>query len=546
MVEDLPVGYYLDNFSYVLDYVADRYADILTEEELDYRRRFQVLSRDARRLYVRLAGRKGPLFRDDKLDYAEIPAIGRAVEELLGAGYCDGAGDADISDLLNLLTRAELAALPSPDTTRSMSRAELAGCLAASMTEDALREHVTFRVIRPLKLDALQVYKLLFFGNLHQDFTEFVLHDLGISPYEPYRIDPEDRFFDDRAVLEATLELYAAGEAAQEVVACGDVESLTAFARSLPAVDDERLQRRAGKVRNLVARQLERLEALEDAMYLYRTSDVSPSRERRARILARTGDGDGAIALCREIAAEPEDEAEYEFAVGFARRTARRIGCDCTDLPEPGVDDFSACHITIRPDDGQRVEELARRWFESNGNRAWYVENGFFPSLFGLSFWDIIFHPIKGAFFNPFQRGPADLFTAAFREARRDMIEARFEELAGPDRLRQRVLETFYDKSPTANHFVHWGVLDEELLEMAFDRVPVEHILAVFRRLLRDLRSNRSGFPDLLIYPDDGGYHLGEVKGPGDTLQNNQRRWLRFFARQRIPASVVHVDWHAG
>lgn len=34
-----------------------------------------------------------------------------------------------------------------------------------------------------------------------------------------------------------------------------------------------------------------------------------------------------------------------------------------------------------------------------------------------------------------------------------------------------------------------------------------------------------------------------EVKGPGDRLQDNQKRWLAFFAEQDIPVCVCYVSW---
>ena len=34
-----------------------------------------------------------------------------------------------------------------------------------------------------------------------------------------------------------------------------------------------------------------------------------------------------------------------------------------------------------------------------------------------------------------------------------------------------------------------------------------------------------------------------EVKGPGDQLQLNQKRWLRFFQSENIPCLVAWVDW---
>ncbi len=50
--------------------------------------------------------------------------------------------------------------------------------------------------------------------------------------------------------------------------------------------------------------------------------------------------------------------------------------------------------------------------------------------------------------------------------------------------------------------------------------------------------------PDLIqFWPAEGRYRMIEVKGPGDRLQDNQRRWLDFFAAHDIPVSVCHVQW---
>ena len=67
--------------------------------------------------------------------------------------------------------------------------------------------------------------------------------------------------------------------------------------------------------------------------------------------------------------------------------------------------------------------------------------------------------------------------------------------------------------------------------------------MVIFQRILQDLRNNRSGFPDLVRFPAQGGYQLIEVKGPGDSLQKNQQRWLQFFARHDIPHCLARVTW---
>ena len=63
----LPEGYYLKNFETVLATVAERYDDLLRSEEVAFLDAFADLSTAARRLYVRLIVRRGPIFRRDRL-----------------------------------------------------------------------------------------------------------------------------------------------------------------------------------------------------------------------------------------------------------------------------------------------------------------------------------------------------------------------------------------------------------------------------------------------------------------------------------------------
>ena len=92
--------------------------------------------------------------------------------------------------------------------------------------------------------------------------------------------------------------------------------------------------------------------------------------------------------------------------------------------------------------------------------------------------------------------------------------------------------------------FVSWDALSEPLLALALDCVPAAHLKRVFERLLSDVKTNRSGLPDLIrFWPAEKRYELVEVKGPGDKLQDNQIRWLDYclsrHARQRLPCALA-------
>ena len=92
--------------------------------------------------------------------------------------------------------------------------------------------------------------------------------------------------------------------------------------------------------------------------------------------------------------------------------------------------------------------------------------------------------------------------------------------------------------------WVDWRYIDLALVQDTLVVVPPEHLLAIWQRMLFDPLENRSGFPDLIALGKlQGQYSLIEVKGPGDALQDGQKRWLRFFQQQGIPASVAWVSW---
>jgi hypothetical protein len=61
-----------------------------------------------------------------------------------------------------------------------------------------------------------------------------------------------------------------------------------------------------------------------------------------------------------------------------------------------------------------------------------------------------------------------------------------------------------------------------------------------------DLAGNTSGFPDLIQFDlEQQTYHLVEVKGPGDRVQDHQRAWLQYFVEKGIPASICQVRQRA-
>src|SRR3546814_13247420 len=66
----------------------------------------------------------------------------------------------------------------------------------------------------------------------------------------------------------------------------------------------------------------------------------------------------------------------------------------------------------------------------------------------------------------------------------------------------------------------------------------------MFQRILADVSGNRTGLPDLIqLWPEERRYRMIEVKGPGDRLQDNQKRWIDYAHQHGLPIAVCHVQW---
>jgi hypothetical protein len=154
--------------------------------------------------------------------------------------------------------------------------------------------------------------------------------------------------------------------------------------------------------------------------------------------------------------------------------------------------------------------------------------------------------PLPGAFHHAYQGGPSDMFEQGFRERRAVAIKERMATLRRGN-LANTLSKAYERYHPYYCHWTDWRHVDATLVETASRVIPREHLLSIFERLLFDPGGNRSGFPDLVALGEEPGeYCLIEVKGPGDALQDGQKRWLRYFADKDIPARVAWVRWADG
>lgn len=534
--------YYLDNFERVLAWVGQHHGDLLDEDERAFLDAFPQLPRPSRALLVRMVMRKGELFRASKLRYTEIGCALQASEPLIARGWVDPVPALALEQLFALLRKDELLQVFDSTAGRRMRKPELLDCLRAShasaQTLHQWHPALDDRIFA-LRINAFsERLRLMFFGNAHQDWSEFVLADLGIHRYEQVPFSPASRAFASRAEVDAYLyvqrcrERFDAGEPLVELLA--DVPA-QAFANPW-------LESRRGKLLLRIGQQLERQGAFEQALRVHAGNGYPGARERAIRVLERCGQPEAALTLALQAAAAPESENEAQQLARILPRLQRSLGL------QPAAQRRSATVERIdlllpHPAGAVRVEQAVRVHLSTIDAPVHYVENTLLGSLFGLLCWDALFAPLPGAFFHPFHWAPADLDRADFHQRRAELFGGCLAHLDG-DGYHECIRRTFNAKYGIHNAFVSWGMLDEALLQQALDCLPAAHLKLIFQRMLADIGSNRSGLPDLIqFWPAERRYRMIEVKGPGDRLQDNQLRWLAFADEHGLPLSVCYVQW---
>jgi hypothetical protein len=545
----LPPKYYLDYFRFLLEFVQRLYGHILNDNERQFIDIFDQLSEDAQCLFVRFSNRTGLFFRTNKIKYEEISDIADAINELKFSGLLEELDDIHggyVDEILNLFTKEEWLKMapPSELSLRSLSKPNLVRYLkTAFLFQDLIGGlDLLEPVVKVCAEVEVMMFKFLFFGNRHADMTEFVVRDLGKINFEHYQDDSYTARFNNRAEAEQKLMVSLTNETfyekQQSATPPEDIYAwFMSWNASLPAVS-EVAQPSYDRLVCKVALYLERQKLSEQALDIYQFTDRIPSRERRARLLLRLGMIDEAKALCEAMAAEPQNADERFFAIDFEQKLASK------KRTKKSVTQFlhDAESITVSIDYRRRVEQGVSEYFVERGYQAVHSENYPWRGLFGLVFWDIIYDTNVQAIHHPLQRSPSDFYLPDFYFKRQVQIKQRLAELDTTERFLETIETTFVQKMGTANVMVDWHEVLIGLCQIIVKNLTVSQLNVILLEMAQNLRENTHGFPDLMIW-NDNGLELIEVKSPTDHLSAQQLYWLQLFKRENIAGRVLRVEW---
>ncbi|TFK20357.1 hypothetical protein FA15DRAFT_696981 [Coprinopsis marcescibilis] len=190
------------------------------------------------------------------------------------------------------------------------------------------------------------------------------------------------------------------------------------------------------------------------------------------------------------------------------------------------------------------VEQRALQHYEDLGFKGFHAETSILTTIFALLFWDIIFANVRGAFETEYQSAPLDIVDSdSFYFARKELIEARLEELRqgkGVEILQRHY--ALYGKDNTWCIGVRWDICGEQDLVDILQGLGGKQIASVCKLFCEDYTGRCSGGPDLIAWNVEHRIcKFIEVKGPGDTPQENQRLWFDSLLAAGIDVEICKV-----
>ncbi len=368
--------------------------------------------------------------------------------------------------------------------------------------------------------------RLMYFGNLWQDWSEFVPADLGIYRYESVEFSADSRGFRLRADVDAYLHLF---DCRQRFDLGEPLEELLAGLPGEPYANPW-LEGRRVKLLFQFAQHCE-----SSGISTWPSGSIAnPATPARAC---------GRFAAWNAASASPKP-MHWRGRPAVRRKATpnARAWPDCCrackgrlGLPRqaraaaPEIDRLDLC--LAYPSEPCSVEWAVREHLEEPDCAVHYVENGLdqFAVRTALLGGDLRRH--SRSVLPSLPQRAADLHSADFRQRRAALFEAclgRLEDGSYRDAIRCRYRDKFGPAVALRLLGTAWRGTARTGARLPTGGPPARLV----RTPAGGYPGNRAGLPDLIqFWPAQRRYRMVEVKGPGDRLQDNQLRWLQILPR---------------
>lgn len=538
---ELPQLYYLTHFQEMLAFVREKYAHVLDEPHRNFLTDFDALSLDAQCLFVRLVNRKGLVFETAKLRYEEITDLPGTLGALRSAGFAAAVNHESFAELLNSVSKDVLIDLMAPHletagVKRSWSKAAVIAHARTTLSFGTFNSSEAAKsfVVQGRRAE-LGFLLYLYFGRIEQGVTRFALRDLGLVRTHHFKSDYEARF----ETREEAETCYFYAHRMEDLKTTEDNACLLWLddVPAWPEAGGDKAEDLRDRLLYALGSRLEKAGEIEPALTVYTLGGSALCNERLVRLRYSRGERDLVRVKLEAMMAHPASDLEAHFAQDFyLRKFKGKRTSALTDRLRAGA--------AIGVDESFRnaPERGAAEVFRRQGYEVFYSENAIWRTLFGMLFWEEIYCEQAAAIHNAFEPLPQSLKSGGFYEAFQDRIEGKLGLLKDPAVALQVLLASLTANYGTPNGIFRWRPNITDWLGPFLQKAPSDALATVLREMCRDYMGRKDGFPDLMLWNEDG-LRFVEIKTAGDQIRRNQLTQLDLLGRAGFRVEVNRVEW---
>ena len=532
----LPTFYYVDNFLEMVNFVTTHYAHLLSQDEADEIACFRALSQSAQCLFVRLFNRKGRVFETHRLSYPEIDAMALARADLLRCGLLAEPSIDDYERVLLSTRKADLVAAAVGSSIRaSWNRQKCIDYVRRTVSWSAFL--VTSAERKIVIVDPTETFafiRYLFLGSLRNGTSALTLRDLGIVRAQQYQ-GYEARF----ASRDEARQAFYFAQTRQRLKEGGqqDVEQALAAVQDWPTPDHDVVCQTRDKLALMLGRIAEAQDRIALALRCYCRGESVACLKSAVRLFVQSGDRDGAKAHLMLHADTPRSDDTQAYAAdtlnarfGDAKRSVKVIAL------------ANAETLTLDEYGRGAPERAVVQHYQASGLDAFRTENHLWNTLFGLTFWDLLFEGGQATGHSPFDRLPAGLSDRTFYAKAAQVIEQRLEIFSRPDAAAAFVRAAATQHYGVANGVFRWRTDMLEPIEALLASSNAAGVGGILRRMCLDYGRNHSGYPDVLLI-ERGRARFFEIKSPGDQVRRRQLLQIDNLRHAGFDADILRLEW---
>ncbi len=536
MRKELPERYYLDHFHEFLgffDAQSQALLDATTQQFIDD---FRALAMPQQCIVARAANRKYAIINRTHFDYPEIPEPQQQLDTLISQGWFGPVTGVDLQDFAGTVTKNDLlvylAEYPIAQKYTSLKKAELVSLLFAQIEDygwpqNLPQNNYLLKTFEP----ALRYLLFLYFGHAKGRLNQFSMRDLGIMRTRTDATVAQARFSD----IEQARIAFDYAVALENLPYTTQAQRLSAAAAPIPELNDPvALDYAQRYLHKLGVRLLETERAVGLSVLAQAPGDES--KEKWLRECYKEGDKEAVKAELEQIIDNPASDSLLAFAEDFyARKYHKKRTSEVTDM-------LRNASTTLQLDisQNQSVEQGVVAWYKRHDQLAWRTENRTWRTLFGLTFWPVLFE--MDTLVTEFDRRPQSLKFNTFYQTFGPQIDAMLAGFESPQAWILHLTKMASAHYGKVNSVFMWRRNQLDTVQVLLEHAPLASIKHMLLMMCKDFASLKDGFPDIMVY-DGGTLRFEEIKAPGDVLRRNQLIAIKRLQEAGFTVQITQVEW---